>query len=211
MEVSRQIKVPVEARGCCPRLHQASAVANYSPTDNFLPESAAAMILLDEVQGWQGVGERQFWWHPWLSWSPYVLKFLQRCDMSVDDGLLCLKPFPLSSLSTIRNLRFFFCFAFLTTTSGCVPTLNFQVPKIKRKQDKTFDKMYVKALTYHCLSLMHYTHTSSSLHVQKTYGLNRKKILIIELYNTTSVFLGDTKCYWPARVLQCESCFLIYK
>ena len=63
MEVgSRQIKVPVEVRGCCPRLRQASAVANYSPTDNFLPESAAAaVILLDEVQGWQqGVGERQF-------------------------------------------------------------------------------------------------------------------------------------------------------
>ena len=113
---------------------------------------------------------------------------------------LCLWTSLSQAFSAVLSLnnqkpQIFFCFAFLKTTSGCVPTLNFQVPKIKRKQDKTFDKMYVKALTYHCLSLMHYTHTSSSLHVQKTYGLNRKKILIIELYNTTSVFLGDTKCY----------------
>ena len=113
--------------------------------------------------------------------------------MSMDFSVSSLFRCPLSQQSETSD--FFFCFAFLKTTSGCVPTLNFQVPKIKRKQDKTFDKMYVKALTYHCLSLMHYTHTSSSLHVQKTYGLNRKKILIIELYNTTSVFLGDTKCY----------------
>ena len=211
MEVSRQIKVPVEARGCCPRLHQASAVANYSPTDNFLPESAAAMILLDcEVQGWQGVGERQFWWHP-LSWSPYVLKFLQRwatwvwMDFSVSSLFRC----PLSQQSETSQM-IFFCFSkdysCLDVCSYLLSTFKY-LSRIKRKQDQPFDKMYLKVLTLP-FTILHYTY--ALLYVQNI-RFESEIILIIELYNTTSVFLGDTKCYWQARVLQCESCFLIYK
>lgn len=65
-----------------------------------------------EVQGWQGVGERQFWWHPWLSWSPYVLKFLQRwatwvwMDFSVSSLFRC----PLSQQSETSD--FFFALLF---------------------------------------------------------------------------------------------------
>lgn len=75
-----------------------------------------------EVQGWQGVGERQFWWHP-LSWSPYVLKFLQRwatwvwMDFSVSSLFCC----PLSQQSETSD-DFFSVFLKTTPVWMCVPT-----------------------------------------------------------------------------------------
>ena len=163
-----------------------------------------------EVQGWQGVGERQFWWHP-LSWSPYVLKFLQRwatwvwMDFSVSSLFRC----PLSQQSETSQM-IFFCFSkdysCLDVCSYLLSTFKY-LSRIKRKQDQPFDKMYLKVLTLP-FTILHYTY--ALLYVQNI-RFESEIILIIELYNTTSVFLGDTKCYWQARVLQCESCFLIYK
>ena len=127
---------------------------------------------------------------------PLCLKvFATMSDMSVD-GLLCLKPFPLSSLSTIRNLTddFFFCFSkdysCLDVCSYLLSTFKY-LSRIKRKQDQPFDKMYLKVLTLP-FTILHYTY--ALLYVQNI-RFESEIILIIELYNTTSVFLGDTKCY----------------